>query len=163
MDKTPDLTLEGTLTADGIRLGIVCGRFNDFFVERLLTGAMDTFVRLGGDAGDVTAAWVPGCFEIPAIAGQMVRSAKFDAVIALAVVIQGSTSHADHINSSVASSLSTLSAQSGIPVIHGIVATESIEQATERCGTKLGNRGASAVQTAVEMANLNRALKAALQ
>ena len=158
MNKTPGSIIEGTLSAQGLRIGIVCGRFNHFFVDRLLEGAMDSFCRSGGIAENVTVAWVPGCFEIPAVAGRFVRSGKFDAVVALAAVIQGSTRHAGHINSSVASALCSLSAESGVPVVHGVVATESLDQATERSGSKLGNRGASAISTAVEMANVMRAI-----
>ena len=145
---------EGMLDAKGLRIGIVCARFNDFFVSELLGGALDTIRRLGGDLTKVDVAWVPGSFEIPLVISKMMDSGKYDATIALGMVIRGSTTHADHINSQVSKALGQLSLEKGIPAVYGVVSTENIEQAIERSGTKAGNRGADAARTAVEMANL---------
>ena len=145
---------EGMLDAKGLRIGIVCARFNDFFVSELLGGALDPIRRLGGDPADVDVAWVPGSFEIPLVISKMMDSGKYDATIALGMVIRGSTTHADHINSQVSKALGQLSLEKGIPAVYGVVSTENIEQAIERSGTKAGNRGADAARTAVEMANL---------
>lgn len=146
--------LEGMLNAEGLRIGIVCARFNDFFVSELLSGALDAFRRLGGDPDNVDIAWVPGSFEIPLVISKMMDTGKYDATIALGMVIRGSTTHADHINSQVSKALGQLALEKGIPAIYGVVSTENIEQAIERSGTKAGNRGADAARTAVEMANL---------
>ena len=145
---------EGMLDAKGLRIGIVCARFNDFFVSELLSGALDTIRRLGGDLADVDVAWVPGSFEIPLVISKMMETGKYDATIALGMVIRGSTTHADHINSQVSKALGQLALEKGIPAVYGVVSTENIEQAIERSGTKAGNRGADAARTAVEMANL---------
>ena len=147
-------TFEGMLNAEGLKIGIVCARFNDFFVSELLGGALDTIKRLGGNLADVDIAWVPGSFEIPLVISKMMDTGKYDATIALGMVIQGSTSHADHINSQVSKALGQLALEKGIPAIYGVVSTENIEQAIERSGTKAGNRGADAARCAVEMANL---------
>ena len=147
-------TFEGMLNAEGLRIGIVCARFNDFFVSELLGGALDPIKRLGGDLANVDIAWVPGSFEIPLVISKMMDTGKYDATIALGMVIQGSTSHADHINSQVSKALGQLALEKGIPAIYGVVSTENIEQAIERSGTKAGNRGADAARCAVEMANL---------
>ena len=151
---------EGSLIATGLRFGIVCGRFNDFFVARLLEGALDCIVRHGGDAGQTEVAWVPGSFEAPFTARRMAASGKYDAVIALGVVIQGATSHAQFINNQVASGLAAASAETGVPVIYGIVSAEDLDQAMERSGSKMGNRGADAASAAIEMANLVKAMDA---
>ncbi len=145
---------EGKLSADGLRFGIVCSRFNEFFTSKLLAGALDCIVRHNGAADDVEVAWVPGAFEVPTAAHRMAASGRYDAVIALGVVIQGATSHADYINAEVSKGLAQISAELGLPVIYGVVTTETIEQAIERSGTKAGNRGASAALSAIEMANL---------
>ena len=119
---------------------------------------MDCIVRHGGQAADIAVAWVPGSFEIPLAVQRLASSGRFDAVIALGVVIQGSTAHAHHINAEVAKGLAMVGSQTGLPVIYGVVTTENIEQAIERSGTKAGNRGASAAETAIEMANLLKTL-----
>jgi 6,7-dimethyl-8-ribityllumazine synthase len=160
--STPECTTyEGMLVATGLRFGIVCSRFNEFFVSKLLEGAKDAIRRHGGSLGNVEVAWVPGSFEIPAVVKRLAASGRYDAVIALGVVIQGSTSHAQYINAEVSKGLAQVSMQYGLPVIYGVVTTESIEQAIERSGTKAGNRGASAAEAAIEMANLMKALPAA--
>ncbi len=147
-------TYEGLLRADGRRFALVCARFNDFFVSKLVDGAIDCLVRHGASASDIEAAWVPGSFEIPLVAKRLALSGRFDAVIALGVVIQGSTAHANYVNAEVSKGLAQVSLSSGVPVVYGVVTTENIEQAIERSGSKAGNRGASAALTAIEMVNL---------
>lgn len=159
MNTKPGRIIQGELIATGLRFGIVCARFNDLLVSHLLDGAMDTIVRHGGAADDITLAWVPGSFEIPMVAQALAKSGKCDAVIALGMVIQGATAHAQHINSQVSAGISAVSRETGIPVIYGVVTVESLEQAMERSGTKAGNRGSSAATAAIEMANLTRQLK----
>ena len=149
-------TYEGELNATGLRVGIVCARFNSIFVEQLLGGAKDTLLRHGAAAEDLAVAWVPGSFEIPLVIKKMAESGNYDAIIGLGVVIQGSTQHATMINSEVSKSFAQISLATGIPVVYGVVTTENIEQAIERSGSKAGNRGASAAATAIEMANLMR-------
>ncbi|MBT3381616.1 MAG: 6,7-dimethyl-8-ribityllumazine synthase [Lentisphaerae bacterium] len=152
------MTYEGQLVATGLRFGIVCSRFNEFFTSKLLGGAVDCIARHGGSRSDVEVSWVPGSFEIPLVAHRMAGSGRYDAVIALGVVIQGSTAHAGYINAQVARGLAQASSEFGLPVIYGVVTTETIEQAIERSGSKAGNRGASAAETAIEMANLMKNL-----
>jgi 6,7-dimethyl-8-ribityllumazine synthase len=161
MSTAEGVTYEGMLLATGLRFGIVCSRFNEFFVSKLLEGAKDTIRRHGGNPADTEVAWVPGSFEIPLVTKRLAASGRYDALIALGVVIQGSTSHAQYINSEVSKGLAQVSMQHGLPVIYGVVTTESIEQAIERSGTKAGNRGASAAAAAIEMANLMKALPTA--
>lgn len=152
-------TLEGTMNGAGLRIGIVCARFNSIFVEQLLSGAVDTLLRHGVLEKDITAAYVPGSFETPLVLSKMAKSGQYDALIGLGIVIQGSTQHATMINSEVSKSYAQISLESGIPVIYGVVTTENIEQAIERSGSKAGNRGASAASSAIEMANLLRQIK----
>jgi len=151
-------TFEGQLIAAGLRFGIVCSRFNEFFVSKLLSGALDCIERHGGSLADVEVTWVPGSFEIPLTAQRLAASGRYDAVIALGVVIQGATAHAGYINAEVAKGLAQVSMKTSLPVVYGVVTTENIEQAIERSGTKAGNRGASAAMTAIEMANLMKQL-----
>ena len=158
MSASTTKTYEGQLLSQGLRFGIVCSRFNEFFVSKLLGGAKDCILRHGGAAEDIEVAWVPGSYEIPLVAQRLATSKQYDAVIALGVVIQGSTSHAQYINAEVSKGLAQISLQTGLPVIYGVVTTETIEQAIERSGTKAGNRGASAAQSAIEMANLLKEL-----
>lgn len=146
--------MEGSLSANGLRFGIVCARFNDFFVSQLLEGAMDTIVRHGGEAKRVDVARVPGCYDLPLIAQKMAQSCSYDAVIALGAVIQGATPHAALINSEVTKALSQIALATGIPVTYGIINADNIEQAIERSGTKAGNKGADAALAAIEMINL---------
>lgn len=147
-------THEGMLAANGLRFAIVCARFNSFFVNKLLDGAVDCLLRHGASADDIEAAWVPGSFEIPLVARKFAETKRFDAVIALGVVIQGATAHASYVNSEVSKGLAQVSLSTGIPAIYGVVSTENIEQAIERSGCKAGNRGASAAESAIEMASL---------
>lgn len=149
---------EGMLQASGLRFGIVCARFNDFFVSKLLEGAIDTIIRHGGDPKSIETAWVPGAYEIPFIAAKMAKSGKYDAVLALGVVIQGATPHAGYINNEVAKSLAQIGMETGIPVTYGMITADTIEQAIERSGTKAGNKGADAAMAAIEMANLIKTL-----
>ena len=151
---------EGKLVAEGIKVGIVCARFNEFIVSKLLGGCEDTLLRPGVQAEDISVAWVPGAFEIPLIASKMAKSGKFDAVIALGAVIRGNTSHYDYVCSEVSKGIAAVALESGIPVMFGVLTTDTIEQAIERAGTKAGNKGAECAQGAIEMVNLIRALDA---
>ncbi|MBE6363180.1 MAG: 6,7-dimethyl-8-ribityllumazine synthase [Lentisphaerae bacterium] len=159
LNKNAGTVYEGTLDAKGLKFGIVCGRFNDFFVSRLLSGAVDAIVRHGGNADDVSVAYVPGSYEIPFAVKQMVQKGGFDAVMALGVVIQGATPHASYINSEVAKGLAQISLESGVPVTYGMITADNLEQAIERSGTKAGNKGVDAALAAIEMANLVRVMK----
>ena len=151
-------TYEGDLQAKDLKFGLVAARFNDFFVSHLVEGAVDTIVRHGGSADDIALAWVPGSYEIPFAVKKMLDSKKYDAIIAMGVVIQGATPHAGYINNEVAKSLAQLGMESGTPVTYGMITADNIEQAIERSGTKAGNKGADAAHAAIEMANLNRVL-----
>ena len=151
-------TLEGKMVADGIKIGIVVARFNEFITSKLLGGAMDGLVRHGMGEDDVDVAWVPGAFEIPLIAKKMANSGKYDAVIALGAVIRGSTSHYDYVCNEVSKGVAAASMESGVPVMFGIVTTENIEQAIERAGTKAGNKGYDCALGAIEMVNLIRTM-----
>ena len=147
---------EGNLVGTGLKVGIVVGRFNEFITSKLLGGAEDTLKRHGVQPEDISIAWVPGAFEIPLITKKMAASGKYDAVITLGTVIRGSTPHFDYVCNEVAKGVASVSMQEGLPVIFGVLTTESIEQAIERAGTKAGNTGAEAAVSAVEMANLMR-------
>jgi len=150
---------EGKLVSEGIRVGIVCARFNEFIVSKLLGGCEDVLLRHNVSSEDISVAWVPGAFEIPLIASKMARSGKHDAVIALGAVIRGSTSHYDYVCSEVSKGIAQVSLNSGIPVMFGVLTTDTIEQAIERAGTKAGNKGAECAQGAIEMVNLIRSLE----
>ena len=158
MDKKIGKVYEGALTAKGIRFGIVCARFNDFFTSRLLDGAVDAIVRHGGDAAQVSVAYVPGSYEVPFAVKKMLQTGAFDAVIALGVVIQGATPHAGYINSEVAKGLAQLGMEFGIPVTYGMVTADNLDQAVERSGCKSGNKGVDAALAAIEMVNLTRSI-----
>lgn len=147
-------TIEGQLKADGLRFGIVAGRFNEFITAKLLSGAIDCLVRHGAKAEDLATAWVPGAFEIPLAAKKMAASGKYDAVICLGAVIRGATPHFDYVCAEVSKGIATISMQYETPVSFGVLTTESIEQAVERAGTKAGNKGVDAAMAAIEMANL---------
>ena len=143
----------GALDAKGIRIALVVSRFNSFLTEQLVKGAVDAFVRLGGDEKRLTIVRVPGAYEIPVVAKRLANG-KFDAVVALGAVVQGATAHADLINQATAKSFCEISVETGVPVIDGIVSAENLEQAVERCGTKQGNKGFAAMQSAIEMVNV---------
>ena len=144
----------GQLNAKGLKFGIVVSRFNDLFTGQLLKGAVDCLLRHGGDEKNIEIVWVPGAYELPLALKKLAQAGKHNALVALGAVIQGATSHAGLINAQVARALTQISLESGVPVIDGIVAAETIDQAIERCGSKAGNRGWSAAQTAIEMASL---------
>jgi len=146
--------IEGKLIAEGLKIGIVVGRFNEFIVSKLLGGALDSLKRHGVNDEDIDVAWVPGAFEIPLIAKKMVKTDKYDAIICLGAVIKGSTPHFDYVCSEAAKGIGAVSLGEEKPVIFGILTTDSIEQAIERAGTKAGNKGYDAAVTAIEMANL---------
>ena len=150
---------EGKLVSEGTKVGIVCARFNEFIVSRLLSGCEDTLLRHGVQAEDITVAWVPGAFEIPLIASKMARCGRYDAVIALGAVIRGATSHYDYVCSEVAKGVASAALNSDVPVMFGVLTTDTLEQAIDRAGTKAGNKGAECAQSAIEMVNLIRALK----
>ena len=151
-------TIEGKLIATGLKVGIVASRFNEFITAKLLSGAEDSFVRHGGDADDLEVAWVPGAFEIPLIAQKMAASKKYDAIVCLGAVIRGSTPHFDMVANESVKGIAHVGMESGIPVIYGVLTTDSIEQAVERAGTKAGNKGFDAMTSAIEMVNLTRQL-----
>ncbi|MCM2533082.1 6,7-dimethyl-8-ribityllumazine synthase [Neobacillus pocheonensis] len=150
---------EGNLVGSGLKVGIVVGRFNEFITSKLLGGAQDALKRHGVDETDVDIAWVPGAFEIPLIAQKMANSKKYDAVITLGTVIRGSTPHFDFVCNEAAKGVSATALNSGIPVVFGVLTTDSIEQAIERAGTKAGNKGWDAATAAIEMANLCRTIE----
>lgn len=148
--------IEGKLTAEGLRFGIVLGRFNSFIGERLLEGALDTLIRHGADDAQITVVRVPGAFEIPLTAQKMAQSGNYDALICLGAVIRGSTPHFDFVASEVSKGIAHVSLDTGVPVTFGVLTTDTIEQAIERAGTKAGNKGADAALTAIETANVLR-------
>jgi len=148
----------GTLEAKGLKFGIVVARFNDFLTRQLLAGAVDCLKRHGAVEADITVIWVPGAYESPLAAQRLARGGKVNAVVALGAVIQGATPHAGLINAQVARSLTAIALETGVPVIDGVVAAENLEQAIERSGTKAGNRGWIAAQSAIEMASLIKQL-----
>lgn len=151
---------EGKLIAEGIRVGIVAARFNEFVVSKLLSGCEDGLLRHGVRPDDIAVAWVPGAFEIPLAAAKMAGSGKYDAVIALGAVIRGSTSHYDYVCSEVSKGVASTALSTGVPVLFGVLTTDTIEQAIERAGTKAGNKGAECAQGAIEMVNLFRSMEA---
>jgi len=153
-------TFEGKLVSKSIKVGIVAARFNEFITSKLLSGALDGLLRHEVREDDVHVAWVPGAFEIPLVAAKMAKSGRYDAVIALGAVIRGSTSHYDYVCSEVSKGVANVALSSDIPVMFGVLTTDTIEQAIERAGTKAGNKGAECAQGAIEMVNLIRALEA---
>jgi 6,7-dimethyl-8-ribityllumazine synthase len=150
--------IEGPLSAGNMKTGIVVSRFNDFITRSLLEGALDALRRLGHDMDQVDVAWCPGAFEIPVVAGKMARAGDYDAVICLGAVIRGATTHYDYVAGGAASGIAQIAAETGVPVIFGILTTDTIEQAIERAGTKAGNKGAEAAVSAIEMVNVLRSL-----
>jgi 6,7-dimethyl-8-ribityllumazine synthase len=146
--------IEGKLNAEGLRVGIVVGRFNSFIGERLLEGALDALIRHGADDAQITVARVPGAFEIPLVAQKMAQSGNYDALICLGAVIRGSTPHFDYVASEVSKGIAHVSLATGVPVAFGVLTTDTIEQAIERAGTKAGNKGFDAAMTVIETVNL---------
>ena len=148
--------IEGKLNAEGIKVGIIVGRFNSFIGERLLEGALDALIRHGADDSQITVARVPGAFEIPLATQKMAQSGKYDALICLGAVIRGSTPHFDYVAAEVSKGIAHVTLGSDIPVAFGVLTTDTIEQAVERAGTKAGNKGFDAAMTIIEMVNLFR-------
>ena len=146
--------IEGALSAAGKTFGVVASRFNDFIVKALLEGALDAVRRHGGDVASVDVVWVPGSYEIPIAAAEMAKTGRYDAVICLGAVIRGSTAHFDYVAGGAANGISAVALQTGVPTIFGVITTETIEQAIERAGTKMGNKGFEAAVSAIEMADL---------
>ncbi|HAP21830.1 6,7-dimethyl-8-ribityllumazine synthase [Frisingicoccus caecimuris] len=149
-------TFEGRLVAEGLKVGIIVARFNEFIGSKLLSGAIDGLVRHGMNEEDIEVAWVPGAFEIPVAAQRMAQSKKYDAIICLGAVIKGATSHYDYVCAEVSKGVASVSLQFGLPVMFGVLTTDNIEQAIERAGTKAGNKGYDCALSAIEMANLFR-------
>ncbi len=146
--------LEGNVVGSNIKVGMVAARFNEFIVSKLVGGAQDALIRHGVSDEDIDVAYVPGAFEIPLIAKKMAQSGKYDAVICLGAVIKGSTSHYDYVCAEVSKGVASVSLESGIPVLFGVLTTDNIEQAIERAGTKAGNKGYDVACSAIEMVNL---------
>ncbi|HGZ7000683.1 TPA: 6,7-dimethyl-8-ribityllumazine synthase [Staphylococcus aureus] len=154
------MNFEGKLIGKDLKVAIVVNRFNDFITGRLLEGAKDTLIRHDVNEDNIDVAFVPGAFEIPLVAKKLASSGNYDAIITLGCVIRGATSHYDYVCNEVAKGVSKVNDQTNVPVIFGILTTESIEQAVERAGTKAGNKGAEAAVSAIEMANLLKSIKA---
>jgi 6,7-dimethyl-8-ribityllumazine synthase len=149
---------EGTLLGEGLRFGVVVSRFNEFITTRLLEGAEDALLRHGAKEKDIEVAWTPGSFEIPLIAKKMAETGKYAAIICLGAVIRGGTPHFDYIATEVSKGIAQVGLETGMPVIYGVVTADTLEQAIERAGTKMGNAGFQAAVSAIEMANLIRAI-----
>ncbi|HEI7254358.1 TPA: 6,7-dimethyl-8-ribityllumazine synthase [Staphylococcus aureus] len=154
------MNFEGKLIGKDLKVAIVVSRFNDFITGRLFEGAKDTLIRHDVNEDNIDVAFVPGAFEIPLVAKKLASSGNYDAIITLGCVIRGATSHYDYVCNEVAKGVSKVNDQTNVPVIFGILTTESIEQAVERAGTKAGNKGAEAAVSAIEMANLLKSIKA---
>ena len=152
-------TFEGHVVGGDIRIGIVAARFNDFIVGKLVAGALDGLKRHEVDEDQIDIAWVPGAFEIPLICQKMVKSGKYDAIIALGAVIRGSTTHYDYVCSEVSKGIANVALNADIPVMFGVLTTENIEQAIERAGSKAGNKGYDCALGALEMVNLIREIE----
>jgi 6,7-dimethyl-8-ribityllumazine synthase len=147
-------TIQGNMISQDQKYAIIVGRFNEFIGSKLLGGAIDTFVRHGVKEADIDIIWVPGAFEMPLIAKKLAKSNKYDGVICLGAVIRGATAHFDYVSGEVTKGIASVSLETEVPVIFGVLTTDTIEQAIERAGTKAGNKGAEAAATAIEMANL---------
>jgi 6,7-dimethyl-8-ribityllumazine synthase len=148
------MTYEGKLVAEGLKFGIIAARFNEFITSKLVGGALDALRRHGALEKDIEIAWVPGAFEIPLVAQKMAESKKYDAIICLGAVIRGATPHFDYVSAEVTKGVAHVGLEAKLPVIFGVLTTDSIEQAIERAGTKSGNKGFDAAMTAIETVNL---------
>lgn len=148
--------INGELVVKGLKIGLVASRFNSFLVEQLVKGAVDAFTRLGGDEANLILVRVPGAYELPVVAKRLACSGEVDAVVCLGAVVQGATAHASLITQTTARAFSEIALETGVPVADGVVAAENLEQAVERCGTKQGNKGFAAMQSAIETANVIR-------
>ena len=153
------MIFEGNYIGTGLKFAIIAARFNNAIGKELLAGAHDTLVRSGVNESDIDVAWVPGAFEIPLVAKRLAQTGNYDGVICVGVVIRGSTSHYDYVAGGSASGIAAISAETGVPILLGIVTTENIEQAMERSGTKAGNYGTAAARAAIEMATLLRQIE----
>jgi 6,7-dimethyl-8-ribityllumazine synthase len=151
-------TYEGHLVATGLKFGVVISRFNELLSSRLLSGAKDALVRHGALESEIDVAWVPGAFEIPVVASKLAASGRYDAVLALGVIIRGGTPHFEYIASEVSKGVAKVGMDTGIPVMFGVITADTIEQAVERAGTKAGNKGWESAEAAIEMANLVKAM-----
>jgi 6,7-dimethyl-8-ribityllumazine synthase len=149
---------EGVLQGKGLKFGVVVSRFNEFFSQKLLAGAQDALLRHGVVDEDIEIAWTPGSFEIPLIAQKMAQTKKYNAIICLGAVIRGGTPHFDYIAAEVSKGIANINLNTGVPVIFGVITTDTLEQAIERAGTKAGNKGFDAAVSAIEMANLIKAI-----
>lgn len=149
---------EGRLRGDGLRVAIACSRFNEMLTERLLAGTRDCLLRHGVDEASISVAWVPGAFELPLVAQRLAASGDHDAVICLGAVIRGATTHHEHVAGQCAAGIQRVQLDTGVPVVFGVLTTDTVEQALERAGTKAGNKGFDAAMTAIEMADLLRQL-----
>ncbi len=152
-------TLSGRMDGTGLRVGIVVARFNEFVTRPLLDGALDTLRRHGVADGDIDVAWVPGSFEIPLVARRMAEGGRYDAVICLGAVIRGQTPHFEYVSATMASGIARAGYESGVPVIFGVLTTNTVEEAVDRAGAKAGNKGRDAALAAIEMADLLRQLR----
>ena len=150
--------IEGYLNGSGMKIGIVAARFNEFIVSKLSSGAEDALLRHGVKADDIALSWVPGAFEIPTIAQKMAKSGKYDAILCLGAVIRGATSHYDYVCNEVSKGVAHIALETGLPVLFGVLTTDTIEQAIERAGTKAGNKGYDVACAAIEMVDLARKL-----
>jgi len=148
--------IQGNVTAQGLKFGIIAARFNDFITGRLMEGALDGLQRHGAAESDIEIVKVPGAYEIPLAAKMLAQSKKYDAIICLGAVIRGATPHFEYVSAEVSKGIASVSMDSGVPVIFGVLTTDTIEQAIERAGTKSGNKGWDAALSAIEMANLMR-------
>jgi 6,7-dimethyl-8-ribityllumazine synthase len=149
---------EGMLLGKGLKFGVVVSRFNEFFSRKLLDGAMDTLLRHDVNDDDIEVAWTPGSFEIPLVAQKMAQTKKYDAIICLGAVIRGSTPHFDYIAAEVTKGIANINLNTGVPIIYGVITTDTLEQAIERSGSKVGNKGKDAAASAIEMANLVKSI-----
>lgn len=146
--------VEGNLTAEGMKIGLVVGRFNSFVVDHLVKGAVDTIVRHGGSEDNITQVMVPGAFEIPVAANKMAQSGNYDAIVAIGAVIRGGTPHFDYVAGECVKGIGQIQLQTGVPVSFGVLTVDTIEQAIERAGTKAGNKGEECTLAAIEMVNV---------
>jgi 6,7-dimethyl-8-ribityllumazine synthase len=151
-------SFEGMLLGKGLKFGLVVSRFNEFFTKKLLEGAQDALLRHGVNEEDVEVTWVPGAFEVPLIALKLAQTKKYDAVICLAAVVRGDTPHFEYIAAEVTKGIARVGLETGLPIINGVITTDTLEQAVERAGTKAGNKGFEAAVNAIEMANLIKAI-----
>ena len=149
---------EGKLLGEGLRFGLVVSRFNEFISKKLLEGAQDALLRHGVKEEDIEIAWTPGAFEIPLVASKLAQTKKYDAVICLAAVVRGGTPHFEYIAAEVTKGIAKVGLETGLPVIYGVITADTLEQAIERAGTKMGNKGFDAAMSAIEMANLLRSI-----